>query len=134
MVGHSSHHRRDSLAVPLPQGTRLATEIHSSRAGALLLQADGQMLSLDSLEATPAPRGHVLGLAAGPTYLHLDAGEFLVTWPNSTETLLTGLERVRSGAFACDAERCYLIDANTTHSRLLGVSANTAIQVQLKLL
>ena len=131
MVGHSSHHRRDSLAVPLPQGTRLATEIHSSRAGALLLQADGQMLSLDSLEATPAPRGHVLGLAAGPTYLHLDGGEFLVTWPNATETPLSGLERVRVGAFACEAEACYLLDNNQTHDRVWTVSTATA-QVRSK--
>lgn len=115
--------------MPLPQGTRLATEIHNSRAGALLLQADGQMLSVDSLESTSPPRGQVLGLAAGPTYLHLDGGEFLVTWPNSTETLLTGLTRVRAGAFACDEEQCYLIDANSTHDRLLTVSANPSTQV-----
>lgn len=119
---------RDTRPLQSQALTRVATEVHDSAAVALLLRDDGQLVDAASGEVAVAPRGALLGLAAGPTYLHLDAGLFLVTWPNGSETPLSGIERVRAGAFACDGESCYLIDANATHNRVLSVS-ETAAQV-----
>jgi len=99
----------------------------------LLLQRDGQLLGLPSMASNAAPRGTLLGVADGLTYLHLDGGQFLVTWPNGTEQSLDGVERLRAGVFACTVSgssqlclshlqaTCYAVAANATHHALVTI-------------
>jgi hypothetical protein len=79
----------------------VSLSVHHSSDSIFLLQQDGELRLLPELLTVSAPRGTLIGIADGPTYLHLDAGEFLVTWPGGTEQRLDGVQNLRAGAFAC---------------------------------
>ena len=81
-------------------GKKLSSNVHYSAEDVYILTDTSQLLEITNQSTQATARGTILGVAAGPTYLHLDAGSFLVTWSNGTEQTL-GVQNLRLGAFAC---------------------------------
>ena len=118
-------HWADSLQKQLSD-VRLATQIHHSEAGGLLLVAAGEstLRRVPSAPPVQLPRGSLLGIADGPSFLSLAGQKFLVTRASGQEQALDGVQQLLAGAFACTAESCYAIASNGTHRALVSTASS----------